>query len=65
MFFLIDNSFKTLLRMPFISKIKMAINYKDNSSWDNTFINLKDSKNAYIVIIIPLLKNVFKRRVQF
>jgi hypothetical protein len=51
--------------MPFISKIKMAINYKDNSSWDNTFINLKDSKNAYIVIIILLLKNVFKRRVQF
>ena len=61
--FLIDNSLKTLLGMPFISKIKMAIDYKDNSLWDNTFINLKDLKNAYIVIIILLLKSVFKRRV--
>jgi hypothetical protein len=49
--------------MPFISKMKMAIDYKDNSLWDNIFINLKDSKNAYIVIIVLLLKNVFKRRV--
>jgi hypothetical protein len=49
--------------MPFISKMKMAIDYKDNSLWDNTFTNLKDSKNAYIVIIVLLLKNVFKRRV--
>jgi hypothetical protein len=63
MFFLINNFPKTLLRMPFISKIKMAINYKDNSLWDNTFINLKDLKNAYIIIIVLLLKNVFRRRV--
>jgi hypothetical protein len=63
MFFLIDNSLKTLLGMLFISKMKMAINYKDDSLWDNTFINLKDSKNACIVIIVLLLKNVFKRRV--
>jgi hypothetical protein len=49
--------------MPFISKMKMAIDYKDNSLWDNIFTNLKDSKNAYIVIIVLLLKNVFKRRV--
>jgi len=31
MFFLVNNSLKTLLKMPFISKIKMAIDYKDNS----------------------------------
>jgi hypothetical protein len=49
--------------MPFISKMKIAINYKDDSLWDNTFINLKDLKNAYIIIIVLLLKNVFKRRV--
>jgi len=30
MFFLIDDSLKTLLGMLFISKMKMAINYKDN-----------------------------------
>jgi len=30
-FFLINNSFKTLLKMLFISKMKIAINYKDNS----------------------------------
>ena len=30
-FFLVNNSLKTLLRMPFISKIKIAINYKDDS----------------------------------
>jgi hypothetical protein len=59
MFFLINNFPKTLLRMPFISKIKMAINYKE----DNIFINLKDLKNAYIIIIVLLLKNVFRRRV--
>jgi hypothetical protein len=29
-FFLVNNSLKTLLRMPFISKMKMAINYKDD-----------------------------------
>jgi len=63
MFFLIDNSLKTLLRMPFISKMKIAINYKDNSLWDNTFTNLKDSKNAYIIIIVLLLKSVSKKRV--
>jgi hypothetical protein len=43
--------------------MKMAINYKDNSLWDSIFINLEDSKNAYIIIIVLLLKNVFKRRV--
>jgi len=51
--------------MPFISKMKIAINYKDDSLWDNTFINLKDSKNAYIVIIVLLLKSVIRRKVQF
>jgi hypothetical protein len=30
-FFLINNSLKTLLRMLFISKMKIAINCKDNS----------------------------------
>ena len=49
--------------MPFISKMKMAINYKDNGLWDSTFTNLEDSKNAYIIIIILLLKNIFKKRV--
>jgi hypothetical protein len=29
-FFLINNSLKTLLRILFISKMKIAINYKDN-----------------------------------
>jgi hypothetical protein len=29
-FFLVNNSLKTLLRMPFISKIKIAIDYKDD-----------------------------------
>jgi hypothetical protein len=29
-FFLVNNSLKTLLKMPFISKMKMAINYKDD-----------------------------------
>jgi hypothetical protein len=63
MFFLIDNSLKTLLRMLFINKIKIAIDYKDNNLWDNMFINLKDSKNAYIIIIVLLLKSIFRRRV--
>jgi hypothetical protein len=63
MFFLIDNSLKTLLRMLFINKIKIAIDYKDNNFWDNMFINLKDSKNAYIIIIVLLLKSIFRRRV--
>ena len=43
----------------------MAINYKDNGLWDSTFTNLEDSKNAYIIIIILLLKSVSKKRVQF
>ena len=43
----------------------MAINYRDDGLQDNTFTNLEDSKNAYIVIIILLLKSVFKKRVQF
>ena len=51
--------------MPFISKMKMAIDYKDDGLWDNTFTNLKDSKNAYIIIIVLLLKSVSKKRVQF
>ena len=51
--------------MPFISKIKMAINYKDNGLWDNTFTNLKDSRNAYIVIIVLPLKSITRRKVQF
>ena len=51
--------------MPFISKIKIAINYKDDGLQDNMFTNLKDSKNAYIIIIVLLLKSVFKKRVQF
>jgi len=62
-FFLVNNSLKTLLRMPFISKIKMAINYKDNGLWDNTFTNLKDSRNAYIVIIVLPLKSITRRKV--
>ena len=49
--------------MPFISKMKMAIDYRDDGLWDNTFINLKDSKNAYIIIIVLLLKSVSKKRV--
>ena len=49
--------------MPFISKMKIAINYKNDSLWDNTFINLKDSKNAYIIIIVLLLKSVSRKRV--
>ena len=63
MFFLVNNSLKTLLKMPFISKIKMAINYKDNGLWDNTFTNLKDSRNAYIVIIVLPLKSITRRKV--
>jgi len=43
--------------------MKMAINYRDDGLWDNTFINLKDSKNAYIIIIVLLLKSVSKKRV--
>jgi hypothetical protein len=62
-FFLVNNSLKTLLRMPFISKMKMAINYKDNGLWDNTFTNLKDSRNAYIVIIVLPLKSIIRRKV--
>jgi len=62
-FFLVNNSLKTLLGMPFISKIKMAINYRDDGSWDNTFTNLEDSRNAYIVIIILLLKSITRRKV--
>ena len=49
--------------MPFISKIKIVIDYKDNSLWDNTFTNLKNSKNAYIVIIVLLLKSISRKRV--
>jgi hypothetical protein len=49
--------------MPFISKMKMAIDYRDDGLWDNIFTNLEDSKNAYIVIIVLLLKSVFKKRV--
>ena len=49
--------------MLFISKMNMAINYKDNGLWDSTFTNLEDSKNAYIIIIILLLKSVFRKRV--
>jgi len=45
--------------------MKMAIDYKDDGLWDNTFTNLKDSKNAYIVIIVPPLKSVSRKRVQF
>jgi hypothetical protein len=63
MFFLVNNSLKTLLGMPFISKMKMAIDYKDDGLWDNTFTNLKDSRNAYTVIIIPLLKSITRRKV--
>jgi hypothetical protein len=62
-FFLVNNFLKILLRMPFISKMKMAINYKDDGLWDNTFTNLEDSRNAYIVIIILLLKSVIRRKV--
>jgi hypothetical protein len=62
-FFLVNNSLKTLLGMLFISKMKIAIDYKDNSLWDNTFTNLKDLRNAYIVIIVPLLKSVTRRKV--
>jgi hypothetical protein len=62
-FFLVNNSLKTLLRMPFISKMKIAINYKDDGLWDNTFTNLKDSRNAYIVIIVLLLKSITKKKV--
>jgi hypothetical protein len=51
--------------MPFISKIKMAINYKDNGLWDNIFTNLENSRNAYIIIIVLLLKSVIRRKVQF
>jgi hypothetical protein len=49
--------------MPFISKMKIAINYKDDGLWDNTFTNLKDSRNAYIVIIVLLLKSITKKKV--
>jgi hypothetical protein len=62
-FFLVNNSLKTLLRMLFISKIKIAINYKDDGLWDNIFTNLKDSRNAYIIIIILLLKSIIRRKV--
>ena len=63
MFFLVNNSLKTLLRMPFISKMKIAINYKDDGLWDSTFTNLEDSRNAYIVMIILLLKSVIRKKV--
>jgi len=63
MFFLINNSLKTLLRIPFISKMKIAINYKDNGLWDNIFTNLEDLKNAYIIIIVLLLKSISRKRV--
>jgi len=63
MFFLINDSLKTLLSMPFISKMKIAINYKDNGLWDSTFTNLEDSKNTCIIIIVLLLKSVSRKRV--
>jgi hypothetical protein len=43
--------------------MKIAIDYKDDGLWDNIFTNLKDSRNAYIVIIVLLLKSVIKRKV--
>jgi len=49
--------------MLFISKMKIAIDYRDNSLWDSTFTNLEDSRNAYTVIIILLLKSVIRRKV--
>jgi hypothetical protein len=49
--------------MLFISKIKIVINYKDNGLWDNTFTNLEDSRNAYIIIIVLLLKSIIRRKV--
>jgi len=49
--------------MPFISKMKIAINYKDDGLWDSTFTNLEDSRNAYIVMIILLLKSVIRKKV--
>jgi len=49
--------------MLFISKMKIAIDYKDDSLWDNMFTNLKDSRNAYIIIIVLLLKSIIKRKV--
>ena len=65
LFFLVNGAFKTLLRMPFIRKIKLYFSFNKDNSLNKTFINLKDPASFYIIIIVLLLKSIFRKRVHF
>jgi hypothetical protein len=62
-FFLINKAFKTFLKMLFICKIKLSFSFNKDNSLNKTFTNLKDLASFYIIIVVLLLKSIFRKRV--
>jgi hypothetical protein len=65
LFFLVNEAFKTLLKMPFIRKMKLYFSFNEDSSLDKKFTNLKDLASFYTIIIVLLLKSISGKRVHF
>ena len=63
LFFLVDKAPKTLLKMPFIRKMKLSFTFNKDSSLNKTFTNLGDPTNSYTIIIVLLLKTTSKKKV--
>ena len=65
LFFLVDRAFKTLLKMPFIRKIKLCFSFNKDGSLNGTFTDLEDPASSCIIIVVLLLKSIFRKRVHF
>ena len=65
LFFLVNKASKTLLRMPFIRKMKLCFSFNEDSSLNGTFTNLEDPASSCIIMVVLLLKSVFGKRVYF
>ena len=65
LFFLVDRAPKTLLRMLFIRRIRLSFAYNKDGSLDGIFIDLEDADSSYTIMVVPLLKSMTGKRVQF
>jgi hypothetical protein len=56
-FFLVKGAPKILLGQPFLAKMKMNIEHRDDGSWDGKFTDPGNAQNTCTVMIVPPLKN--------
>jgi hypothetical protein len=61
---LIKDALKTLLGMPFISRIKMEIKYRNDGFQDARFIDLETSITCVTMIVLALKEEVRRESIK-